>query len=85
MEGAPVNPVVPTTKTLNARQGTSWTDVLNGIIYLLLSVAAIYYGWTFGQKYALQYWMVVQSIGATIREYIWKMIQYAKSSGQSVQ
>lgn len=85
MEGAPANPVRPPTKTLNAKPSTSWTDVLNGIIYLLLSVAAIYYGWTFGKKYALQYWMVVQSVGATIREYIWKMIQYAKSSGQPVQ
>jgi len=78
----PATPVAPPTKTVNATQETTWMDVLNGIIYMILSVAAIYYGWTFGQKYAFQYWMIVQSLGATIREYIGKAIEYAKRSAQ---
>jgi hypothetical protein len=81
----PADPVAPPTKTPSAKAGTTWMDVLNGIIYMLLSAAAVYYGWTLGQKYAFQYWMVVQSLGATIREYIGKMIEYAKRSAQSIQ
>jgi len=72
-EAAPTKPVVPPTKTPSAKK-TTWTDVLNGIIYMALSVAAIYYGWIFGQKYALKYWMIVQVIGTTLQTYILKMI-----------
>lgn len=82
---APPRPVAPPTKTLNNRKSMTWIDVLNGIMYLLLTGAAVYYGWIFGQKYALRYWMIVQALGATIREYIGKMIAYAKKASQNVQ
>lgn len=73
MYGAPANPVPPPTKTPSVKK-TSWTDVLNGLIYVALSVAAVYYGWIYGQKYALQYWMTIQVLGSTIRDYLIRLI-----------
>lgn len=82
-QAAPANPVAPPTKTPSAKK-TTWTDVLNGIIYMALSVAAVYYGWIFGQKYALKYWMIVQAIGSTIQVYIYKLIESIKQYASKV-
>ena len=77
MQGAPANPVAPPTKTPSVKK-TSWTDVLNGLIYIVLSVAAVYFGWMYGKKYALQYWMTVQVVGSTIRTYLIQLIAKAR-------
>ncbi len=67
-------------KSTSVSQPTTLTDVINMLVFLVMVGAAIYYGWKFGRQYALQFWMVVQMIGQTIREYIGKAIASLRSA-----
>jgi hypothetical protein len=67
-------------KSTSVSQPTTFTDVINMLVFLIMVGAAVYYGWKLGRQHALKFWMVVQMIGQTLREYIAKAIASLRSA-----
>ena len=57
----------PLIKSASSSNPVTFMDVLNFIVYAIFTAVAVYYGWTFGQKYAVMYWTVIQKFGENLR------------------
>ena len=85
MQAAPANekekPSITTavekTPSFSTKQVTM-IDVISNILFICLSAAAIYYGWTLGKQNGLYFWSIIQVIGSTIRSYLVQLISYAQ-------
>ncbi len=76
----PAAPSTPVVKSASPKPPVTFTEILNMIIYTALSIAAVYYGWTYGLQYSLHYWMVIQSFGQRIGKMLWEFIQSFNST-----
>lgn len=76
---------VPVVKSASPTPPFTFADFLNMVIYTAFTAAAVYYGWTYGRQYALQYWMVVQALGESLGKTIREFIQSMRTKSPSVQ
>jgi len=76
---------VPVVKSASPTPPFTFADFLNMVVYTAFTAAAVYYGWTYGRQYALQYWMVVQALGESLGKTIREFIQSMRTKSPSVQ
>jgi len=74
MQSAPAHSDTPTpppiVRSASSSNPVTFMDVLNFIVYAIFTAVAVYYGWTFGQKYAVMYWTVIQKFGENLRTFV---------------
>ena len=61
---------LPLMKSASSSAPVTFVDILNFIVYAIFTGVAVYYGWTFGQKYAVMYWTVIQKFGENLRTWV---------------
>ena len=79
MQGAPALTEIYSEKTRSfSNNQFTFMDIVSTLVFLVLSVVAVYFGWKLGTQYGPYFWAIVQAIGYAIRSYIIQLIVYAQ-------